>query len=146
MRINIKYHNRAYFNKLELKKINKGDWIDLYCAKTTRLIRGEYTQIPLGVSMELPKGYEAYVLPRSSTYQKYGILMTNGMGVIDNSYCGDDDEWKFPALAVRDTTITRGERIAQFRIVKNQPNIKFVSRETLGNINRGGFGSTGRWI
>lgn len=144
MRINIKYHNRGYFDALELKKINKGDWVDLYCAKTTRLIRGEYTLIPLGVSMELPKGYEAYVLPRSSTFQKYGILMTNGMGIIDNSYCGDDDEWKFPALAVRDTIITRGERIAQFRVVKNQPHIKFVSRETFGNINRGGFGSTGR--
>lgn len=126
-----------------LKEISNGDWIDLRASERIKLKAGEFALIPLGVGMILPPGYEAHVLPRSSTFKRYGIIMTNSMGVIDNSYNGDADEWKFPALAVRDTIIERGDRIAQFRIVKNQPRIKFRQVEHLLDVSRGGFGSTG---
>ena len=134
-----------YFADIEkLNKINVGDWIDLRSAERVEMKAGEYKLLSLGVGMILPKGYEAHVLPRSSTPSKFGIIMANSMGVIDNSYSGDADEWKFPAVALRDTVIEKGERIAQFRIVKNQQSIKFETVEHLNDISRGGIGSTGK--
>lgn len=121
-----------------------GDWVDLAAAETVEMKLGEYKLISLGVSMKLPQGYEAHLASRSSTFKTWGILMANGVGVIDNSYCGDDDIWKFPALAMRDTIIQKGFRIAQFRIVPKQPLITFIPVKCLGEENRGGFGSTGR--
>lgn len=125
------------------ESIEQGDWIDLRSAETVHLSAGEFRVISLGVSMELPKGYEAYVVPRSSTFKKWGILLVNSTGIIDNSYNGDNDVWGFPALATRDTTIQKGDRICQFRIMKKQPKIKFKPVKSLGNKDRGGFGSTG---
>jgi dUTP pyrophosphatase len=124
-------------------KISVGDWIDLRAAETVKLRRGESYLIRLGVGMILPDGYEAHVLPRSSTPSKFGIILANSMGVIDNSYSGDADEWKFPAYAIRDTIIEKGDRIAQFRIVENQPTIEFEVVEHLNETSRGGIGSTG---
>lgn len=122
----------------------KSDWIDLRAAKETELKKGEFALIPLGVAMELPKGYEAHVIPRSSTYKNFGILQTNSCGLIDESYCGDDDQWFFPALAVRDTIIHVNDRICQFRIMEHQPVISFEETDALSASNRGGFGSTGK--
>ena len=140
MRIKIKY-----LSDIEpIAKISVGDWIDLRASKTMSLKSGEYALIPLGVGMILPDGYEAHVLPRSSTPSKFGIMLANSMGVIDNSYSGDADEWHFPAVAIRDTTIHKGDRIAQFRIMKNQPSIEFEVVEHLNDISRGGIGSTGK--
>jgi len=104
---------------------------------------GEFRLIPLGVGMILPHGYEAHVVPRSSTFKNFGIIQTNHKGIIDNSYCGDNDQWMFPAYAMRDTIINKNERICQFRIVENQPELNFVEADHLENTNRGGFGSTG---
>lgn len=134
-----------YFDKeLEQITINKnGDWIDLRASDTTSIKRGEFKLIPLGVGMILPKGYEAHIVPRSSTFKNFGIIQTNHQGVIDNSYSGDNDEWKFPAYATRDTLITKGDRICQFRIVKRQPKIRFNIVDKLRDISRGGFGSSG---
>ena len=126
-----------------LKVTAKGDWIDLYCAQTIQLSAGEFALIPLGVSMQLPEGYEANTAPRSSTFKRWGILQANSIGVIDNSYCGTNDEWKLPVYATRDTVIERGDRICQFRIVENQPPIVFEEAEALSDTDRGGFGSTG---
>lgn len=128
----------------KLKKINVGDWIDLYCGEDIFLRPDEATIIPLGVAMELPEGYEAIVVPRSSTFRKYNILMTNSLGVIDNSYCGNADEWGLPCIATNFTQIPKGARIAQFRIIKNQPEIEFETVDLLTGDNRGGFGSTGK--
>ena len=100
-------------------------------------------KFPLGVAIEIPKGYEAIVVPRSSTYSRYGIIQTNSIGVIDESYCGDGDEWKLPAYAMRGTDIPKDTRIAQFRIIKHQPEFEIEVVSELGNENRGGFGSTG---
>lgn len=121
----------------------KGDWIDLRSAETVTLKKGDFALIPLGIGMKLPKGYEAHVAPRSSTFKHWGILQTNSVAVIDNSYCGDDDEWKYPVYATRDVTIHRNDRICQFRIVKNQPKFRFKLMIHLGKASRGGFGSTG---
>lgn len=121
-----------------------GDWIDLYCAETVEMGAGEYQLLSLGISVELPEGYEAIVAPRSSTPARFGIICPNSFGVIDNKYCGDGDVWKFPALAFRDTVIRKGDRIAQFRIQRNQPKAELVEVEILGNPDRGGLGSTGR--
>lgn len=140
MKIKIKY--LADIPKLE--KISQGDWIDLRSAIDCTISKGEYKLIPLGVAMELPEGYEAHVAPRSSTFNTYGIIMTNSLGIIDNTFCGDTDQWHFPALAMRDTVIRKGDRICQFRIEKIQPEIEFEEVETLGNANRGGIGSTGK--
>lgn len=128
----------------ELRKINIGDWIDLRAAERVELVAGEYYPIRLGVGMILPEGYEAHVLPRSSTPKNFGIMCANSMGIIDNTYSGDDDEWHFPAVAIRNTTIEKGDRIAQFRIVRNQPTIKFERVTSLHKVSRGGIGSTGR--
>lgn len=126
-----------------LQKTAKGDWIDLYCAQTMTLHAGEFALVPLGVSMQLPEGYEVHIVPRSSTFRKWGILQANSMGVIDESYCGDDDVWGFPALAMRDTTIARGDRICQFRVMRKMDKPELVTVERLDNASRGGFGSTG---
>ena len=123
--------------------IENGDWIDLRSAETVSMEVGDYRLISLGVSMKLPSGYEAHVLPRSSTFKKWGILLVNGMGIIDNSYCGDNDIWRFPALAMRKTTIHEGDRICQFRIVKKQPDLEFIKVDSTGEKDRGGIGSTG---
>ena len=140
MDIKIKYFN----NRIEkIKKIDKGDWIDLRCAEATLMQKGEFRLIPLGVGMELPDGYEAHVVPRSSTYKNFSILQTNSMGLIDNSYSGDNDQWYFPAYATEDTFIDVNDRICQFRIIEKQPTINFIEVENLNNNDRGGFGSTG---
>lgn len=136
-----------YFSK-DIEKLRfidgKSDWIDLRAAKDISLKAGEFALIPLGVGMKLPNGYEAHVVPRSSSFKNFGIIQTNSMGVIDESYCGDEDEWKFPAYAVRDTNIKVNDRICQFRIMEHQPNFTFVESEKLEDTNRGGFGSTGK--
>lgn len=121
----------------------KSDWIDLRCAEDITLKAGEFKLIPLGVGMILPEGYEANIVPRSSTYKKYKILQTNCFGVIDNSYSGDGDQWMFPALAIEDTFIEKNERICQFRINKKMDPVKITKVEKLNDKNRGGFGSTG---
>lgn len=135
-----------YFDKdiERIQKISVGDWIDLRSAESVELKAGEYKLLRLGVGMILPDGYEALVLPRSSTPGYFGIMCANSMGVIDNSYSGDADEWRFPAVAIRDTVINKGDRIAQFRIIKNQPAIEFKTVEHLNDVSRGGIGSTGK--
>jgi dUTP pyrophosphatase len=127
-----------------IQKISVGDWIDLRAGETVSIKKGDYYLIRLGVGMILPEGYEALVLPRSSTPYKFGIMVANSMGVIDNSYCGDADEWKFPAVALRDTVIHKGDRIAQFRIMENQPRLRFETVSNLKANSRGGIGSTGK--
>ena len=122
----------------------KSDWIDLRAAQDVELKTGEFKLIPLGVAMQLPKGYEAHVVPRSSTFKNYGILQVNSMGVIDETYSGDNDQWFMPVYATRDTVIKTNERICQFRIMEHQPVIEFEERANLVGENRGGFGSTGR--
>ncbi|MBQ1207319.1 MAG: deoxyuridine 5'-triphosphate nucleotidohydrolase [Lachnospiraceae bacterium] len=121
----------------------KSDWIDLRSAEEVELKAGEFRLIRLGVAMKLPAGYEAHIVPRSSTYKNFGVIQTNHMGVIDGSYCGNDDEWRFPAYAMRDTRIRINDRICQFRIMKNQPTIEFETVDRLDGDNRGGFGTTG---
>ncbi len=120
----------------------KSDWIDLRAAENVELKKGEFRLIHLGVAMQLPKGYEAHLVPRSSTYKNFGIIQTNHMGVIDETYCGPNDWWRMPVYAVRDTKINKGERICQFRIMQHQPEIIFEEGDLTG-IDRGGFGSTG---
>ena len=126
-----------------LQKTSKGDWIDLYCAQTMTLHAGEYALVPLGVSMQLPEGYEARTAPRSSTFKRWGILQANSVGVIDNSYCGTNDEWKLPVYATRDTVLEKGDRICQFRVMRKMDKPELVTVERLDNASRGGFGSTG---
>lgn len=121
----------------------KSDWIDLRAAEDVEMKAGEFRLIRLGVAMKLPEGYEAHIVPRSSTFKNFGLIQTNHMGVIDGSYCGNEDEWRFPAYAMRDTQIHVNDRICQFRIMKNQPVIEFETVERLDGENRGGFGSTG---
>ena len=142
MQIKIKYFSKD-IEKLRYIE-NKSDWIDLRAAKDIELKAGEFALIPLGIGMQLPKGYEAHVLPRSSTFKNFGIIQTNSMGVIDETYCGDEDQWFFLAYALRDTEIKINERICQFRIMKHQESFDFEEVEFLDNSNRGGFGSTGR--
>lgn len=129
-------------NNLELID-GKSDWVDLRCSDTTVLMQGEFALIPLGVAMQLPEGYEAHIAPRSSTFKNYGIIQTNSIGIVDNTYCGANDEWKMPVLAMRPTVIRKGDRICQFRIVKNQPKLNFIESDLKGNENRKGIGSTG---
>ena len=137
--IKVKYLPNAHI----LKQTNLGDWIDLYVYKDTTLKKFERKYINLGIALELPKGYEAIIAPRSSTYKNWGIIQTNSIGIVDNSYCGDNDIWMFPALAFKDVTIPAGTRICQFRILKSQPKLNFISVDSLGNNTRGGLGSTG---
>jgi dUTP pyrophosphatase len=138
--IKIKYFDNE-INKIE--KISKGDLIDLRAAETVEMKKGEFRLIKLGVGMKLPDGYKANVYPRSSTYKNFGIILANSVGQIDNSYSGDNDEWKFPAIALRDTIIHKNDRICQFEIQKIQPEIEFVEVEHLDAESRGGIGSTG---
>jgi dUTP pyrophosphatase len=128
----------------KIEKIDNGDWIDLRAAENVILKAGEFKLISLGVAMQLPDGYEAHIVPRSSTYKNFGIIQTNHQAVIDESYCGDNDVWKYPAYALRDTVINKNDRICQFRIMKKQPSIVFEEVEILGNEDRGGIGSTGK--
>ena len=138
MNILINYHGTS-----PLDKISVGDWIDLRSAEDVDMNPGEFKIISLGVSMKLPEGYEAHVVPRSSTFKKWGILQANSFGVIDNSYSGDNDIWGFPAIAMRKTHIHKGDRICQFRIMKKQPEFEMISVDHLDGPSRGGFGSTG---
>ena len=140
-KILIRYHNPDLNH---INTIEKGDWIDLRAAEDVIIKAGETCKISLGVSMQLPAGYEAHIVPRSSTFKNWGVLLTNGMGIIDNCYCGDNDIWAFEAFAVRDTTIRVNDRICQFRIVEKQPTIQFETVEHLDNPDRGGYGSTGK--
>ena len=122
----------------------KSDWIDLRAAKDMEIKAGEYAMIPLGVAMKLPEGYEAHLVPRSSTFKNYGLIQTNHMGVVDESYCGDNDQWHMPVYAIRDAVIHVNDRICQFRIMEHQPKIVFEEVEALNAPDRGGFGSTGK--
>ena len=140
MVINIKYHDK---DLEEIEKIPQGDWIDLRCANDVHLSQGESMIISLGVSMKIPEGYEAHLVPRSSTFKKYGLLQTNSMGVIDNSYSGDGDVWGMPVYATRDVDIKKNERICQFRVMEKMPHLTFTKVEHLSDVNRGGWGSTG---
>ena len=138
--INIRYLETGL---VEIKVTEIGDWIDLRSAETVCLYKGEKALLRLGVAMKLPDGYEAILAPRSSTFKNYGIIQTNGIGIIDSTYCGNNDEWLMPVLATRETMIHKNDRICQFRIQKKQPTIKFVVVDKLGDKDRGGFGSTG---
>ena len=142
--VNIKI---KYFDD-EIEKLRyidgKSDWIDLRASEDVEFKKGEFKLIPLGVAMELPNGYEAHVVPRSSTFKNFGLIMTNSEGIIDNTYCGDNDMWKFPAIAMRDTVVHKNDRICQFRIMRNQPEIIFYEVDKLEGNDRGGFGSTGK--
>ena len=140
--IRIKYFDE----KLErLEYIDgKSDWVDLRSAEDIDLKKGEFHLIPLGVAMEIPEGYEAHIVPRSSTYKNFGIIQTNHMGVVDHSYCGDNDQWFMAVLAMRDTHISFNDRICQFRIMENQPILIFEECDVLNNVDRGGHGSTGK--
>lgn len=141
LEILIKYHSED-IDKLEYIE-GKSDWIDLRAAEDVTLKAGEFALVSLGVSMKLPNGYEAHIVPRSSTFKTWGILQTNSIGIIDNSYSGDNDIWKYPVYATRDTVIKTNDRICQFRIFKNQDAFDFVEVKFLTDESRGGFGSTG---
>lgn len=133
-----------YFGDTKLlEKIDQGDWIDLCNRVPIFGFKGQSALIPLGVAMQLPVGYEAILAPRSSSFKKYKFIQTNSIGVIDNSYCGDDDEWCLSVYFVEDSVIPKGSRITQFRIQPCQSTIKFKTVEHLNNKSRGGFGSTG---
>ena len=140
MKIKVKYHNK---NIDKIEKIKQGDWIDLRSAETVTLKQGDFKLISLGISIQLPDGYEAHVAPRSSTFKKWGIIQTNSFGVIDESYAGNNDVWMMPVLAMRDTTINENDRICQFRIEKKMPDVEIIKVDNLKNEDRGGFGSTG---
>ena len=140
MKIKVKYHSDIY----PLEKRENGDWIDLRVAEDVVMKAGEFKLISLGVSMQLPDGYEALIVPRSSTFKNWGVLQTNHCGVIDNSYCGDNDIWMFPALATRDVFIEKNSRICQFRIQQKMQYVSFETVDNLGNPDRKGFGSSGR--
>mgnify|MGYP002802946766 FL=1 len=135
--------NKYHADNEPLQQKEGSDWIDLRAAEEVKLSPNQFKLIPLGVSMKLPEGYEAHIVPRSSTFKTWGIIQTNHMGVIDESYCGDDDQWMMPVLASRAVIIHKNDRICQFRIVKKQPKILFQEVDSLGEESRGGFGSTG---
>lgn len=141
MQIKIKYFTDKIDKLCYIE--GKSDWIDLRAAETVELKAGEFKLIPLGVAMQLPKGYEAHIVPRSSTFKNFGIIQTNSQGVIDETYCGANDQWFFPAYALRDTVININDRICQFRIMEHQPSIDFIADSLANNIDRGGHGSTG---
>jgi len=128
----------------KIEKIEIGNWIDLRNSKEEILLVGTYQLISLGIAMKLPENYEAVVAPRSSTFKNWGIIQTNGLGVIDESYCGNEDEWKMPVYPTRDGIIEPFQRICQFRIQLKQPEISFTEVYALEAKSRGGFGSTGR--
>ena len=140
VKIKVKYHSNIY----PLEKRENGDWIDLRVAEDVSMKAGEFKLISLGVSIQLPDGYEALIVPRSSTFKNWGVLQTNHCGVIDNSYCGDNDIWMFPSLATRDVFIEKNSRICQFRIQQKMQYVSFETVDNLGNPDRKGFGSSGR--
>lgn len=143
-KILIRYHDDYDGPPLEkIEKISIGDWIDLRASKDVHFNHGDFGIIPLGVSMKLPEGYEAHIVPRSSTFKRYGIIQTNHMGIIDNSYSGDNDIWGMAVYAFGATTIHKNDRICQFRIVKKMPPVEFEEVDHLEGEDRGGFGSTG---
>ncbi len=141
-KIKIKYHVK------ELEKLRyidgKSDWIDLRVAEEVKMKAGEFRLISMGISVELPKGYEMWILPRSSAFKNFGVIQTNAMGVVDESFCGDNDIIHMPILAMRDTEMHINDRIGQFRIAKHQAEIHFVEVEHLNHADRGGFGTTGK--
>ncbi len=139
--VKIKYHSDK-IDKLTYID-GKSDWIDLRAAEEVEFKAGEFKLVSLGISMRLPEGYEAHIAPRSSTFKNYGLIQTNSIGIVDNSYSSDKDIYRWPAYATRDTVVHVNDRICQFRIVKNQPKIVFEEVESLGGVMRGGFGSTG---
>ena len=129
-----------------LKAIDKGDWIDVYASEDVEIKKGAVCIVPLGFAMELPDGYEAHLAPRSSTAKKFKILFGNSVGVIDNSFAGDNDIWGVVAYGIEDNTIHKGDRVAQFRIMEKQPKINFIEVDHLDKQDRGGFGSTGNGV
>jgi dUTP pyrophosphatase len=137
--IGIKYFDYA----CKIEKLKHGDWIDLRAAISKEYTQGEFFLIPLGVAMELPKGFEAHIAPRSSTFKNYGLIQTNSVGIIDESYQGDDDQWFMPVLAMRSGKISKGDRICQFRILEKMPEILFEEKTILAAENRGGHGRSG---
>ena len=140
--IRIRYHSNEIDHLTYVD--GKSDWIDLRAAKEYRLKAGEFALIDLGVSVKLPEGYEMITAPRSSTFKNYGLIQSNGIGVVDESYCGDGDVLKMPVYATRDTVVHVNDRICQFRIFAHQPTLTFAETDDLGNEDRGGLGSTGR--
>ena len=141
---NLKLQVKYFDNEIEkLSKFSNGDWYDLRASETVELKQFEFKIIPLGLGMILPEGYEANIVPRSSTFKNFGILQTNSFGVVDNSYSGENDQWGFPAVALRDTVIQKGERICQFRINKRMDDVEIEFVEKLNDVSRGGFGSSG---
>ena len=141
-KILIKYHTDK-IDKLTYID-GKSDWIDLRAAEEVNFKAGEFKLVNLGISMKLPEGYEAHIAPRSSTFKNYGLIQTNSIGIVDNSYCGEEDIYRWPAYATRDTVVHVNDRICQFRIMKNQPPLHFIRVEHLDGPDRGGFGSTGK--
>ena len=139
----IRLHREDYPDLPNVEHIPGGDFVDLRSAKEVELKKGEFTYIDTGVSIKLPEGYWGQLVPRSSLYAKYGLIQTNSFGVIDESYCGDEDRWKLPVIALRNTVIPKNERICQFRIVKKQGFDIFNTESPSKGPNRGGFGSTG---
>lgn len=139
--LRIKYFDK---NIEKLKKTEKGDWIDLRSAIDISLKKGDFALIPLGVGMVLPDGYEAHIVPRSSTFRNWKIIQTNSVGIIDNSYSGENDQWMMPVYAVEDTKIKKNDRICQFRILEKMPALEIQEVEHLNDVSRGGFGSTGK--
>lgn len=137
--VKVKYHTDI----LPIEEFDKGDWIDLRAAEDVEMKAGDHKYISLGISMKLPDGYEAHVLPRSSTFKNWGIIQANHMGVIDNSYSGNNDIWKYSAIALRDTKICKNDRICQFRIMEKQPKFGLLTVEEMDDQDRGGFGSSG---
>lgn len=147
--MNMKEIKIKYFtDKIEkLKYIGgskRSNWIDLRAAETIELKAGDFKLIPLGVAMKLPEGYEAHIAPRSSTFKTWGLIQTNSVGVVDQGYCGDTDQWMMPVYATRDTVINVNDRVCQFRIIENQPEIEFIEVEHMEDESRGGFGSSGK--
>ena len=143
MQIKIKYFNKNIDKLKYIGGAEKSNWIDLRAAETVILKTGDFALIPLGVAMKLPEGYEAHIAPRSSTFKNYGIIMTNSVGVVDTKFSGDNDQWRMPVYATRDTVIKENDRICQFRIMECQPEIEFEEVERMEDPDRGGFGSTG---
>lgn len=127
-----------------MEMTDKGDWCDCFSYEDVTLKKGEYGYVNLGFACQLPAGYEAHLAPRSSTFKHFGVIQTNGFGIIDESFNSNADLWMMPVYAMRDTIIKKGERPCQFRIMKKQPKIEFEEVKDLHNETRGGFGSTGR--
>lgn len=143
MQIKIKYFNKNIDKLKYIGGAEKSNWIDLRAAETVILKAGDFALVPLGIAMKLPEGYEAHIAPRSSTFKNYGIIMTNSVGVVDTKFSGNNDQWRMPVYATRDTMIKENDRICQFRIMECQPEIEFEEVERMEDPDRGGFGSTG---